>query len=122
VRALCRAVVPRACSFGDEEMLSPTYAGALEWAQASPSSRIFRVARRPKPFLYLPSLLFMCLCSLTLAPRRIHMFDVGGQRLERKKWIHCFERCVCSFRLLSPSSFLLFSGTSDGYWFGGSVR
>lgn len=38
------------------------------------------------------------------------MFDVGGQRLQRKKWIHCFERCVYSFCLLSPSSFLLFSG------------
>jgi hypothetical protein len=27
------------------------------------------------------------------------MFDVGGQRSERKKWIHCFERWV-SFLLV----------------------
>ena len=26
-----------------------------------------------------------------LATFRIHMFDVGGQPSERKKWIHCFE-------------------------------
>ena len=25
----------------------------------------------------------------------IHMFDVGGQRSERKKWIHCFEAVTC---------------------------
>ncbi|OAX35533.1 heterotrimeric G protein alpha subunit, partial [Rhizopogon vinicolor AM-OR11-026] len=26
-----------------------------------------------------------------LSSRSIHMFDVGGQRSQRKKWIHCFE-------------------------------
>lgn len=27
----------------------------------------------------------------TMGNLSIHMFDVGGQRSERKKWIHCFE-------------------------------
>ncbi|KAJ7067611.1 heterotrimeric G-protein alpha subunit, GPA3-like protein [Mycena amicta] len=27
----------------------------------------------------------------TMGGMSIHMFDVGGQRSERKKWIHCFE-------------------------------
>lgn len=27
----------------------------------------------------------------SVPPLSIHLFDVGGQRSERKKWIHCFE-------------------------------
>jgi guanine nucleotide-binding protein G(i) subunit alpha len=27
----------------------------------------------------------------SVPPMSIHLFDVGGQRSERKKWIHCFE-------------------------------
>ncbi|KAL9098294.1 MAG: hypothetical protein Q9163_006023 [Psora crenata] len=30
-----------------------------------------------------------------LGPLNYHMFDVGGQRSERKKWIHCFEGVHC---------------------------
>lgn len=32
--------------------------------------------------------------SITAASS-LRMFDVGGQRSERKKWIHCFEGVTC---------------------------
>lgn len=33
----------------------------------------------------------LLLFRFDMGPLSIHMFDVGGQRSERKKWIHCFE-------------------------------
>lgn len=32
---------------------------------------------------------------LRTAVSSLRMFDVGGQRSERKKWIHCFEGVTC---------------------------
>ncbi|OLL23030.1 Guanine nucleotide-binding protein subunit alpha [Neolecta irregularis DAH-3] len=33
------------------------------------------------------------------------MFDVGGQRSERKKWIHCFENVTCILFLVAISEY-----------------
>lgn len=36
--------------------------------------------------------MFMCYVALLfLSLIKFRLFDVGGQRSERKKWIHCFE-------------------------------
>ncbi|KAI8076377.1 guanine nucleotide binding protein, alpha subunit [Gilbertella persicaria] len=68
----------------------------------------------------------------------IHMFDVGGQRSERKKWIHCFEAvdsivfCVSLSEydqvLLEESrqnrmmeSLVLFESVVNSRWFSGTT-
>ncbi|KAI9767182.1 MAG: G-Protein alpha subunit [Geoglossum umbratile] len=62
------------------------------------------------------------------------MFDVGGQRSERKKWIHCFENVNCVLFLVAISgydqclveemdgnqmqeAFMLFESISNSRWF-----
>ena len=41
--------------------------------------------------------------GVSLFPRR--MFDVGGQRSERKKWIHCFEGVTCIIFIAALSAY-----------------
>ncbi|KAI8071224.1 guanine nucleotide binding protein, alpha subunit [Gongronella butleri] len=46
----------------------------------------------------------------------IHMFDVGGQRSERKKWIHCFESVMSIIFCVALSEYdqvLLEDGTEN---------
>lgn len=40
-----------------------------------------------------------------LAQLTYRMFDVGGQRSERKKWIHCFENVNCLLFLVAISGY-----------------
>ncbi|KAI8384501.1 heterotrimeric G-protein alpha subunit (G-alpha, GPA2) [Radiomyces spectabilis] len=40
-----------------------------------------------------------------LGPLTYHMFDVGGQRSERKKWIHCFENVTAILFVVAISGY-----------------
>ena len=50
-------------------------------------------------------------CGLTLCTdselyfNYFHIFDVGGQRNERKKWIHCFDNVTAVIFVASLSSY-----------------
>jgi hypothetical protein len=57
-----------------------------------------------------PSLLSPYTRANPLSCDRIHMFDVGGQRSERKKWIHCFERWASYLFFLLPTSVFVSRG------------
>ncbi|RCH84134.1 Guanine nucleotide-binding protein alpha-2 subunit [Rhizopus stolonifer] len=41
----------------------------------------------------------------TIGETIIHMFDVGGQRSERRKWIHCFEAVKLAVFCISLSEY-----------------
>merc|ERR1712129_31638 len=41
----------------------------------------------------------------TIKGTKFHIFDVGGQRNERKKWIHCFEGVTAVIFVASLSSY-----------------
>ncbi|KAK6017847.1 g-protein alpha subunit, partial [Ostertagia ostertagi] len=58
--------------------------------------------------------------------KKVHfrVFDVGGQRSERKKWIHCFENnrmlesqrlfeSICNSRWFINTSIILFMNKKD---------
>ncbi|KAI9717659.1 MAG: G-Protein alpha subunit [Candelaria pacifica] len=66
------------------------------------------------------------------------MFDVGGQRSERKKWIHCFESVNCLLFLVAISGYdqclvedkdanqmqealMLFESIANSQWFSKSA-
>ena len=40
-----------------------------------------------------------------MGARHLHMIDVGGQRCERRKWIHCFEDVTAILFLVSLSGY-----------------
>ncbi|KAJ6437957.1 guanine nucleotide-binding protein alpha-2 subunit [Purpureocillium lavendulum] len=44
-------------------------------------------------------------CRFALGTLTYHIIDVGGQRSERKKWIHCFENVQCVLFMVAISGY-----------------
>ena len=47
----------------------------------------------------------LLVCDLFATGLSVRMFDVGGQRSERKKWIHCFEGVTAIVFCVSLSAY-----------------
>ena len=49
---------------------------------------------------------------------KYRMFDVGGQRSERKKWIHCFENVTAIVFLVAISEYdqMLYEDGEGSLW------
>ena len=43
--------------------------------------------------------------NFTIDGNKFRMYDVGGQRSERKKWIHCFEDVACILFVAALSAY-----------------
>ena len=48
---------------------------------------------------------YVVMLQLLALIRNYSMFDVGGQRSERKKWIHCFEDVTALLFLVAISGY-----------------
>ncbi|KAF8933501.1 hypothetical protein BGZ58_006288 [Dissophora ornata] len=54
---------------------------------------------------YVPDDADILRCRKLSTPRYVRMFDVGGQRSERKKWMHCFEGVTAVLFLVAISGY-----------------
>lgn len=44
-------------------------------------------------------------CSVAFGDSKFIIYDVGGQRAERKKWVHCFKESTCLIYVAGVSGF-----------------
>uniref|UniRef100_A0A452V9X7 G protein subunit alpha transducin 1 n=1 Tax=Ursus maritimus TaxID=29073 RepID=A0A452V9X7_URSMA len=70
---------------------------------ADPASLIARPQKGPAPPRASPTRVPPAGIRRPQLPHR--MFDVGGQRSERKKWIHCFEGVTCIIFIAALSAY-----------------
>jgi hypothetical protein len=52
---------------------------------------------------------------IPMGKTRLHLVDVGGQRSERRKWIHCFQDVTAVLFLVGLSGYSQVSGGSRGF-------
>ena len=100
-----------------DEGIKNTFSKRAQFGIVDSTEYFFDALERVSASNYIPSMEDVLLCrhrtigvsdkTFTIQETQLRIFDVGGQRAERRKWIHCFENVtavifVISLRYMCP--------------------
>lgn len=68
-------------------------------------SRSFYLCVCLSVYIYPSPITCLAVCSFAIDDHKFMMVDVGGQRNERKKWIHCFESVTAVIFVVAVSEY-----------------
>merc|ERR1719148_507056 len=108
-------IADRVATLWNDQGIKNTFDKRAKFGVTDSSGYFFDEIRRISSPNYIPSFEDVLLCRhrttgvvdrlFTIKGTQLRIFDVGGQRAERKKWIHCFEHVTAVLFVAAISAY-----------------